>query len=135
MIGGKAISISLFTGAFGLDLGLEKAGFHTVGVVEKESDAVKTIALNRPYLKESAVSREIEKVIAQDLLLEGGKVLNLGRALKKGEVDLVTGGPPCQPFSTAGKTSFGDGPSRKFIYGFYSYCEGNSTSFFHYGKC
>jgi DNA (cytosine-5)-methyltransferase 1 len=36
-------------------------------------------------------------------LLEGGKVLKLGRALQPGEVDLVTGGPPCQPFSTAGK--------------------------------
>ncbi|MDY6899880.1 MAG: DNA cytosine methyltransferase [Cyanobacteriota bacterium] len=103
MIDGKAISISLFTGAFGLDLGLEKAGFKTVSVVEKERDAVKTITLNRPYLQESAVSREVEKVIAQDLLLEGGKVLNLGRALQPGEIDLVTGGPPCQPFSTAGK--------------------------------
>ena len=103
MINGKAISISLFTGAFGLDFGLEKAGFQTVSVVEKECDAVKTIVLNRPYLEESAVSREIEKVNTQDLLLEGGKVLKLGRALHKGEVDLVTGGPPCQPFSTAGK--------------------------------
>lgn len=34
MINYKAISISLFTGAFGLDLGLEKAGFQTVSVVE-----------------------------------------------------------------------------------------------------
>ena len=103
MINGKAISISLFTGAFGLDLGLEKAGFHTVSVVEKDRDAAKTIAINRPYLQESAVSREVEKVIAQELLLEGGKVLKLGRALQPGEVDLITGGPPCQPFSTAGK--------------------------------
>jgi DNA (cytosine-5)-methyltransferase 1 len=35
MINGKAISISLFTGAFGLDLGLEKAGFQTVSVSRK----------------------------------------------------------------------------------------------------
>ncbi|MDB9476224.1 DNA cytosine methyltransferase [Dolichospermum circinale] len=103
MIDGKAISISLFTGAYGLDLGLEQAGFHTVTVVEKDRDAVKTIALNRPFLQESAISREIQNVTSQQLLEEGGRVLNLGRALQPREVDLVTGGPPCQPFSTAGK--------------------------------
>ncbi|WP_353931494.1 DNA cytosine methyltransferase [Okeanomitos corallinicola TIOX110] len=103
MINNQPISISLFTGAYGLDLGLEKAGFKTISVVEKDKDAVKTIAINRPYLQESAVSREIEKVSSQQLLEEGGRVLKLGRALLPGEVDLVTGGPPCQPFSTAGK--------------------------------
>ena len=103
MIDGKAISISLFTGAFGLDLGMEEAGFHTVSVVEKDRDAIKTIALNKPLLQKSAIPREIENVSSQELLEEGGKVLNLGRALQPGEVDLVTGGPPCQPFSTAGK--------------------------------
>lgn len=103
MIDGKAISISLFSGAFGLDLGMEQAGFHTVSVVEKDRDAAKTIALNRPYLQESAIPREIEKVSTQDLLEEGSRVLELGRILRPGEVDLVTGGPPCQPFSTAGK--------------------------------
>lgn len=103
MIDGKAICISLFTGAFGLDLGMEAAGFHTVSVVEKDSDATKTILFNRPHLKESAIPREIEKVNSQTLLEEGGRLLNLGRALQIGEVDLVTGGPPCQPFSTAGQ--------------------------------
>ena len=103
MIDGKAISISLFTGAYGLDLGLEQAGFHTVTVVEKDRDATKTIALNRPFLEESAIPREIQNVSSQELLQEGGRVFNLGRALQPGEVDLVTGGPPCQPFSTAGK--------------------------------
>ncbi len=37
------------------------------------------------------------------MLEEGGRVLNLGRDLRVSEVDLVTGGPPCQLFSTAGK--------------------------------
>ena len=103
MIDGKSISISLFAGAFGLDIGIEQAGFHTISVVEKDRDATKTIAINRPDLQESAIPREIEKVTSQDLLAEGGRVLKLGRDIHPGEVDLVTGGPPCQPFSTAGK--------------------------------
>ena len=103
MIDGKTISISLFSGAGGLDIGMEQAGFHTVSVIEKDRDATKTLALNRPHLNKSAVPREIEKVSSQDLLLEGSEVLGLGRIIRPGEVDLVTGGPPCQPFSTAGK--------------------------------
>ncbi|OCQ92237.1 DNA (cytosine-5-)-methyltransferase [Oscillatoriales cyanobacterium USR001] len=103
MIDNKSISISLFAGAFGLDIGIEQAGFHTISVVEKDRDATKTIAINRPHLQESAIPREIEKVTSQDLLAEGGRVLKLGRDIRPGEVDLVTGGPPCQPFSTAGK--------------------------------
>lgn len=103
MINGQLISISLFSGAFGLDLGMEQAGFHAVSVVKIDPDSTKTIALNRPYLLESAIPRDLRCVDSSTLLEEGGKVLNLGRPLLLGEVDLVTGGPPCQPFSTAGK--------------------------------
>jgi DNA (cytosine-5)-methyltransferase 1 len=103
MINGKGIAISLFSGGFGLDLGLEQAGFQTVAVVENDPDAVKTIALNRPFLAESAVPRSIRDVSAETLLEEGGRALNLGRALQRNEVDLVAGGPPCQSFSTAGR--------------------------------
>ncbi len=112
MIDGKAISISLFTGAFGLDLGIERAGFHTVSVVEKERDATKTIALNRPLLQESAIPREIEKVNSQQLLEEGGRVLDLGRSLQPGEVDLVTGALTLSTIQYCWKTRFGDGTSR-----------------------
>jgi DNA (cytosine-5)-methyltransferase 1 len=109
MIDNQLISISLFSGAFGLDLGMEQSGFHTVSVVEIDPDCTKTIVLNRSYLTESAVPRDIRSVEASTLLEEGGRVLKLERALFPGEVDLVTGGPPCQPFSTAGKRqSIGD---------------------------
>lgn len=115
-IKGKLISLSLFTGAFGLDLGLEKAGFTTANVVEIDSDSNKTIAINRPYLAKKAISRDIKKVSSSQLLEEGGSVLNLGRPLSPGEVDLITGGPPCQPFSTAGKRlSVGDPRGSLFI--------------------
>jgi len=109
VINNKPITISLFAGAYGLDLGLEKAGFQTVSLVEIEPDATKTISLNRPHLSVSAVPRDICEVSAQTLLEEGGQILGLDRPLRADEVDLVTGGPPCQPFSTAGKRgSVGD---------------------------
>ncbi|ACC83389.1 hypothetical protein [Nostoc punctiforme] len=49
MINNQLISIALFAGAFGLDLGIEEAGFYTVSVVEIDADATKTIILNRPH--------------------------------------------------------------------------------------
>ncbi|MFP4009070.1 MAG: DNA cytosine methyltransferase [Spirulinaceae cyanobacterium] len=103
MIDQQLISISLFSGGFGLDLGLEKAGFKTVACVESDPDSIQTIALNQPELKLSCIARDIRAVTAQTLLEEGGKTFQLNRALQPGEVDLITGGPPCQPFSTAGK--------------------------------
>ena len=109
MINNKPISISLFAGAYGLDLGLEKAGIQTVSLVEIEPDATKTISLNRPHLSPCAVPRDICGVSAKTLLEEGGKILGLDKPLRADRVDLVTGGPPCQSFSTAGKRgSVGD---------------------------
>ncbi|WP_332944545.1 MULTISPECIES: DNA cytosine methyltransferase [unclassified Microcoleus] len=109
LIDNKPITISLFAGAYGLDLGLEKAGFQTVSLVEIEPDATKTISLNRPHLSPCAVPRDICQINAETLLQEAGKILGLDRPLRSNEVDLVTGGPPCQPFSTAGKRgSVGD---------------------------
>lgn len=105
----KPLSIGLFAGAFGLDLGMELENFQTVSVVEIDPDSTKTIKLNLPHLAQSAIPRDIRSVSAKTLLEEGGNFLNLGRPLKAGEVDLVTGGPPCQPFSTAGnRQSVGD---------------------------
>jgi len=48
MINNKASSISLFSGTFGLYLGLEWAGFETVLVVENDNDSFKPIAHNKP---------------------------------------------------------------------------------------
>ncbi|MBU1862689.1 MAG: DNA cytosine methyltransferase [Candidatus Omnitrophica bacterium] len=93
--GYKYPSVSLFTGAFGLDLGLEKAGFEIKACVEKDDNCVKTIVANRPSLKDKVINKDINKVSVSEILGISG--------LKRGEVFLVSGGPPCQPFSTVGR--------------------------------
>jgi len=88
-------SVSLFTGAFGLDLGLEKAGFGIKACVEKDTNCVKTILANRPFLRDRVINEDINKVTA-------ARILDVSR-LKRGQAFLVAGGPPCQPFSTVGR--------------------------------
>jgi len=85
--------ISLFSGAMGLDLGLEGAGFKTAVTVETNRYAVETIRLNRPRLP--VIARPIEEVTADELLSSAN--------LEAGELCIVSGGPCCQSFSTVGK--------------------------------
>jgi DNA (cytosine-5)-methyltransferase 1 len=85
--------ISLFSGAMGLDLGLEAAGLTIAVAVEKNATAVKTIKLNRPELP--VLDEPIGQITAEDILLAG--------TLRKREAFALTGGPCCQSFSTAGK--------------------------------
>ncbi len=87
--------ISFFSGAMGLDIGLEQAGLEVVLAQELDARAVDTIRAND------------HKVIPGDLraLLRADPALSsvLAEAgLQPGEVFAVVGGPPCQPFSTAG---------------------------------
>ncbi|EOX1290384.1 DNA cytosine methyltransferase [Vibrio cholerae] len=83
--------ISLFSGAMGLDLGLEMAGFETAVCVENDKEAVKTIKHNKSELP--VFDRSIVDVTGNELL-EAGKFGDL--------VPLVAGGPPCQAFSVFG---------------------------------
>lgn len=90
--------ISLFSGTGGLDYGLEAAGFSFGAGVEMDSDCVATLNESRPNW--SVVCRSVFEVPTQELLdLSASKI---------GEVDLVAGGPPCQPFSKAGYWAHGD---------------------------
>ena len=84
--------IELFAGAGGLALGLEKAGFETIGLVEIDKDACSTLRINRPQW--NVIEKDITKVVEEDLT----KLFNI----KKYELDLISGGYPCQSFSYAG---------------------------------
>lgn len=90
--------LSLFTGAGGLDLGLEAAGFDTRLCVEIDEDAQKTIRKNRNW--NLAVPGDIHKHTPSALLELGGLTPRM--------IDVLAGGPPCQPFSKSGYWANGD---------------------------
>ena len=86
-------TIELFAGAGGLALGIEKAGFHTLAVNEMDADACDTLRFNRPNWR--VIEGDVSKISCLDL--------EEFFSLKKGELDLLSGGAPCQAFSYAGK--------------------------------
>lgn len=86
-------SIELFAGAGGLALGIENAGFHTIGLVEVDKDASDSLKINRPDW--NVINDDIANISCLDL----EEYFNI----KCGELDLLSGGAPCQSFSYAGK--------------------------------
>ena len=100
--------VSLFTGAGGLDIGLDEAGFQTSVCVEYDTDCRETLRHNRPEWKlfEEGIKFQDGKMIKRipgDIRdIEVDELLNLS-GLEKGKVSMVVGGAPCQPFSNIGK--------------------------------
>lgn len=90
--------ISLFSGAGGLDYGFEAAGFETGVALEIDRDSCASLQASRP--KRPVINRDIFQVATSELLAACGA--------RPGEVDVLIGGPPCQPFSKAGYWASGD---------------------------
>lgn len=86
-------AVSLFSGAMGLDIGVEQAGFRTVVCNEIDPMAVATIRHNRPKLP--VITDSVERVGATELSVAAGHDVR--------GIDLVMGGPPCQAFSVFGQ--------------------------------
>lgn len=89
----KPIALSFFSGAMGLDQGIERAGFEIRLACEVDKYCRQTIALNKPDI---ALIGDINDYTADAIVAYAG-------LSPTDEVDLIIGGPPCQAFSTAGK--------------------------------
>lgn len=89
----KYIALSFFTGAMGLDYGIEKEGICPILASEIDPNARKTILLNRPDI---GLIGDINNYSASEIR----KYANIS---ENQEIDLIIGGPPCQAFSTAGQ--------------------------------
>lgn len=83
-------TLSLFSGGGGLDLGFDKAGYHHVASYELIPICGATLKTNRP---------DWDVFSGPDL----GDVTNVNWEMYKGKIDVIQGGPPCQPFSIAGQ--------------------------------
>lgn len=102
----RPVALSFFSGAMGLDLGIEKAGFEIRLACEVDKYCRQTIALNKPN---AALLSDINNYNANDIRASAG-------LSETDDIDLIVGGPPCQAFSTAGKRQgFNDDRGNVFI--------------------
>lgn len=89
-------TLSLFSGGGGLDLGFDRAGFAHEGSWEILSDAAATLSSARPSWRVNGGP--------------DGDVRSVEWRKFRGEIDVIHGGPPCQPFSNAGKQRGAEDP-------------------------
>lgn len=100
--------ISLFSGAGGLDIGFENAGFSIAVAVEIDPSCCDTLKTNRPALP--VINKNITETTSEEIL----KAANLNPL----EPALVIGGPPCQSFSLAGLRKGLDDERGKLLFEF-----------------
>lgn len=89
---GRPIAIDLFSGAGGLSAGVEAAGWAVAAAIDHDARALETHRHNFPGL---ALNLDLGEKRARNTFV---------RLFKDIPVDLVAGGPPCQPFSRAGSS-------------------------------
>ena len=92
----KLTVFSLFTGAGGLDIGFEVAGFKVIGASDIWEESAETMARNFP--KVPFICKDIRQIEPDEILAATGGV----------RPDIFIGGPPCQGFSVMGDKNSAD---------------------------
>ncbi len=90
-------ALSLFSGAGGMDIGVQDAGFNILAQIEIDEHCCNTLRTASEREKRST------EIIEEDIREINPAKLCKDLHLEKGELDLLFGGPPCQSFSLAGK--------------------------------
>ena len=99
-------AVDAFCGAGGLSLGLSKVGFNILLGFDVDQNCIATLNANPDHIHHRAIQSDVKDML-------GGKLLNqIG--LKKGQLDLLAGGPPCQGFSVQ-RTVGGDADDRNLL--------------------
>lgn len=107
----KPIGIDLFAGAGGLSLGFEQAGFDIRYAIEHDKFAAETYSKNRQNKNIIVDVRKIQDIAPNEIFEK--------MEIKKGELDIIIGGPPCQGFSTSNmKTRNLNNPNNHMIFNF-----------------
>lgn len=121
-------TVSLFSGAGGLDVGLEQAGdYELLACVELEKDFCETLRTNRD---KGLFGSSQTKIIQADLATYDPYKLMDDLGLQPGELDLLVGGPPCQSFSTAGKRGTVEDPRGQLIWDFLRFIDAFKPRYF-----
>ncbi|MEU9824128.1 DNA cytosine methyltransferase [Micromonospora chersina] len=89
---GERLAADLFSGAGGLSLGLEKAGYRVVLAVDHYPEAVET---HRHHHAGLSVDWDLG---------DPDRIRQVAELIRAAGVELLAGGPPCQPFSKAGRS-------------------------------
>ncbi|WP_294263647.1 DNA cytosine methyltransferase [uncultured Sphingomonas sp.] len=108
--------VSLFSGAGGLDLGLEQTGWDCLFATDHDPASIATLNANRGYGLDDGREAFAETVIelADVRSLSGDHILSrLG--MSKGSIPLLAGGPPCQSWSSAGLQKGYDDPRGRLV--------------------
>lgn len=96
--------VSLFSGAGGLDLGLEMAGLDCAFATDFDRDAIDTLLTNRGYNLGQSRKALSDAIIAREDVRElTGRAILSRTGMTRGAVPLLAGGPPCQSWSSGGK--------------------------------